>query len=305
VVQGLVHNDRMAGSANGRRRIAVTGATGGLGGRVARSLDAAGAALRLVVRDALRAPQLANADVAEATYADAEAMRAALTGVETLFMVSAAEAPDRVSLHATVVDAAVAAGVDRIVYTSFAAAGPQTTFTFGRDHWHAEQHIIGSGLTYTFLRDNLYLDMYPRFVGADGVLAGPGGDGRAAAVARDDVADAAIAVLLDDSGRDDGQTYNLTGPAAISFAEAAAAMAAVTGRSIRYHAESVDEAYASRASYGRPKWEVDGWVTSYTCVAAGDLQAVSDDVPRLTGHPATSFGDYLGRHPQDWAHLRA
>ena len=293
----------MTDQLNVRRRIAVTGSTGAVGGRVANALAAAGVPLRLVVRDGSRAPQLANSEVAEATYGDADAMRTALAGVDTLFMVSAAEAANRVLLHTTAVDAAVAAGVERVVYTSFAAAGPRATFTFGRDHWYTEQHIRRAGLTFTFLRDNMYLDMLPRFVGASGVLAGPAGDGVLAGVVRDDVADVAVAVLLDQSGRDDNQTYDLTGPAAISFEEAAAAMSAVTGRPIRYHAETIDEAYESRASYGRPQWEVDGWVTSYTAVAVGDLEEVSDDVPRLTGHQAISFEEYLQRHPEDWAHL--
>src|SRR5215217_4645184 len=142
--------------------IAVTGATGGLGGRVARRLAGRGVAQRLVVRDAARAPELDGAEVAEAT-------RRALDGVATLLLVSASEAADRVKLHTTAVDAAVAAGVERVVYTSFFGAAPDCTFTFGRDHWHTEQALAASGLRSTFLRDNLYIDFLPLLAGADGV----------------------------------------------------------------------------------------------------------------------------------------
>src|SRR5215216_2726961 len=90
--------------------IAVTGATGGLGGRVARRLAGRGVAQRLVVRDAARAPQLDGAEVAVATYGDGEAMRRALDGVATLLLVPASEAADRVKLHTTAVDAAVRPG---------------------------------------------------------------------------------------------------------------------------------------------------------------------------------------------------
>src|SRR5690348_15415912 len=98
--------------------IAVTGATGAIGGRVARSLAEQGADLRLIVRDPVRAPSL-DADVQQASYDDVDAMRNALTGVHTFFFVSASEDARRVRLHTGVVDAAVAAGVERIVYLSY------------------------------------------------------------------------------------------------------------------------------------------------------------------------------------------
>src|SRR5215213_7050237 len=204
--------------------IAVTGATGGLGGRVARRLAGRGVGQRLVVRDAARAPELDGAEVAEATYGDGEAMRRALDGVATLLLVSASEAADRVRLHTTAVDAAVAAGVGRVVYTSFFGAAPDCTFTFGRDHWHTEEALRASGLRSTFLRDNLYIDFLPLMAGPDGVIRGPAGDGRLAAVARDDIADVAVAVLLGDPGRHDGRGYDMTGPEALTLAEVAAAL---------------------------------------------------------------------------------
>ena len=283
--------------------VAVTGATGHLGGRVAAALAAAGVRQRLVVRDPSRAPELPGADVATATYADAEAMRAALIGVRSLVLVSGSEAVDRVAQHRTAVDAAVAAGVERIVYTSFVGAGPACTFTFGRDHWFTEEHIRGSGLRFTFLRDNLYLDIFPLLVGKDGVIRGPAGEGRVAAVARDDAADAAVAVVLDESGRHDGRTFDLTGPRSITMFEVAATLSSIVGRDISYYAESLEEAYASRMPSGHPRWEVDGWVTSYAAIAAGELEQVSDAVPSLTGHPATSFEEFLTTHPEAWAHL--
>ena len=175
--------------------IAVTGATGGLGGRVARRLAERGVGQRLVVRDPGRAPELAGAEVAAGSYDDPDGLRRAFEGAATLFMVSASEDPDRLRLHANVVDAAVGAGVERVVYTSFYGAGPECTFTFGRDHWHTEQRIRDSGLRHTFLRDNLYIDFMPLLVGPDGVIRGPAADGRVAAVARDDIADVAVAVL--------------------------------------------------------------------------------------------------------------
>ncbi|MGN9795810.1 NmrA family NAD(P)-binding protein [Streptomyces sp. OZ13] len=284
--------------------IAVTGASGRVGGRVARRLSGADAATRLIGRDPTRLPELSGATVARpASYGDGEAMRRALDGAQTLFMVSAHEAPDRVKEHCTAVDAAVAAGVERIVYVSFVGAAPDATFTFARDHWHTEQYIRSCGVRHTFLRDNFYLAAFPSMTGKDGVLRGPGGQGRVAAVAHDDIADAAAAVLLDGSRTHDRVVYDLTGPEAFTLAEAARTLSEVTGRTVRYHLESRDEAYASRAGYGAEDWEVTGWVSSYEAIARGEMATVSDAVPRLTGHPAQGLRDYLAAHPGSWRHL--
>jgi uncharacterized protein YbjT (DUF2867 family) len=276
--------------------IAVTGATGGIGGRVARRLADRGVTQRLVVRDAGRAPSLPGAGVAVAgDFGDADAMREVLRGVHTLLLVSASEAADRLDRHRSAVDAAVAAGVQRVVYTSFLGAAPACTFTFGRDHWHTEQLLRASGLAYTFLRDNLYLDVLAHFVGEDGVIRGPAADGRVGAVARDDVADVAVAALL--GAAHDGRTYDLTGPESLTFAEVAEELEAAAGRRIAYHPETMEEAYASRAQYGAPDWEVAGWVTTYAAVAAGELDVVTDAVAEVAGHPPMSLVDYLTANP--------
>ena len=274
--------------------LAVTGGTGGIGGRVARRLAGAGVAQRLVVRDAARAPELPGTDVVVAEYADRAAVERALAGVETVFMVSGAEHPERVGQHVTFVDAAVAAGVSHLVYLSFYGAAPDATFTLARDHWATEQHIRASGLRYTFLRDNLYLDFVPLLAGDDGVIRGPAGDGRVAAVARDDIADVAAAVLRR-PGDHDGMTYDLTGPEAITLGEAAAILSARTGRTFTYRPETLAEAYASRAGHGAPDWQVDAWVSTYTAIASGELAGVSDTVARIAGHPPLSLEALLSR----------
>jgi len=127
--------------------IAVTGATGDVGSRLVTRLAAAGAWLRLVVRDRTRAPELPTAGVRQASgYASAQEMRSALEGVDTVFLIPAAESADRVEQQRTAVDAAVAAGVRRIVYLSLIGATGDATFTLARDHWHTEQIIRQTGL---------------------------------------------------------------------------------------------------------------------------------------------------------------
>jgi uncharacterized protein YbjT (DUF2867 family) len=272
--------------------IAVTGATGYVGGRVARLLAAAGHRQRLVVRDPARAPELPGATVVQASYADDA--RPALDGIDCLLMVSASEAPDRLAQHRSFVDAAADAGVRHVVYVSFYGAAPDATFTLARDHWATEEHLRAAGVTYTFLRDNLYADFLPYMAGDEGVIRGPAADGRAAVVARDDIAEAAAAVLTAPAEHAD-VTYQLTGPQALTLHEAAAIVSEVTGRTITYHAESVAEAYSSRARYGAPGWQVDAWVSTYTAIAAGELAGVTDDVARLTGHAPTPLAEVIRR----------
>ncbi|MDQ7903125.1 SDR family oxidoreductase [Phytohabitans sp. ZYX-F-186] len=276
--------------------LAVTGATGRLGRRVAERLSASGTPQRLVVRDPERAPSLPGAEVVRAEYADGAAAQRALAGVTTLFMVSGAEEPGRVETHRTFVDAAVAAGVRHVVYTSFFGAAPDATFTLARDHWATEQHIAASGLDATILRDNLYIDFFPLMVGDDGVLRGPAGEGRVAAVTQDDIADAAVAVLREPAEHVNAR-YDLTGPAALTLREVAATITEVTGRQVSYQDESLNEAYASRAAYGAPAWQVDAWVSTYTAIAAGELDGVTTAVATLTGHPATSLAEHLSALP--------
>ncbi|MFJ3670779.1 SDR family oxidoreductase [Streptomyces sp. NPDC090106] len=272
--------------------LVVTGATGRLGGRVARLLAGQGVPQRLLVRTPGRAPDLPGAAVVQAGYGDQGAVVRALRGADTVLMVSASETPDRLAEHRTFVDAAAEAEVRHLVYVSFFGAAPDATFTLARDHFHTEEHIRASGMAYTFLRDNLYADFVPHLVGEDGVVRGPAGQGRAAFVAQDDIAEAAVAVLTR-PGAHAGATYDLTGPEALTLDEAAAVLGKVQGRGVTYQPETVDEAYASRASYGAPRWQLDAWVSTYTAIAAGELDGVDDAVPRLTGHPATPLADVL------------
>lgn len=272
--------------------LAVTGSTGYLGGLVARELAAAGSPQRLLVRDPGRAPELAGAVPLVLTYADAVQARAVLQGVKTLFMVSAAEAEDRLQQHYAFVDAAAEAGVRHIVYTSFFGAAPDSVFTLGRDHYATEERIKASGMDYTFLRDNFYLDFLPLLAGEDGVIRGPAGDGVVAAVARADIARSAVTVLRDPALHV-GRTYDLTGPEDISLARAAELLTAGTGRTITFRNETLEEAYASRAPYGAPPWQVNAWVSTYSAIAAGDLAGPTSAVHELTGREPLSLAQFL------------
>jgi len=233
-----------------------------------------------------------GAEVREASsYGIHDEMRAALDGVETLFLIPAKESPDRLEQHFTAVDAAVDAGVRRIVYLSF-VGGTGSSFTLGREHAATEEHVVASGLPWVFPRMNLYMDFIPSMVGADGVIRGPAGSGRVAAVLRDDIADAVAAVLADPELHE-GRAYDLTGPEAFTLAEAAEEMSRAWHKRVEFVDETLEEARASRTVYGAPDWEVEAWISSYVAIANGELERVSGDVERLTGHPPVSLPDYV------------
>ena len=282
--------------------IAVTGATGEVGGRVARRLAERGIAQRLVVRDPSRAPELEGAEVAQASdYEATDEMEAALRGAQTMFLASGEEAHNRVDQHKAAVDAAKAAGVERIVYLSFYGASPDTAFTFGRDHFHTEEHIKASGLSYAFSRDNIYLDFIPFFAGPDGAIRGPGGDGRFAPVARDDIADVVVELITNPDR--DGQAYEVASDEAYTLAEAAERLGKAIGREVTYVDETMDEAWAARRPSGEPDWVIEGWITTYVAIANGELAEPTSTVKDLTGHDPQRLEAFLEQHPESYEHL--
>ncbi len=282
--------------------IGVTGSTGQLGCRVATRLAALGQAQRLIVRDLARAPRLAGAEMVQASYEDGPSMRAALSGIQTLFLVSG-YGHTRLEQHYSAIDAASAAGVERIVYTSFLAAAPLATFTHAREHYLTEERIRASRCRYTFLRPTFYLDRAPRWFSSEGVIQGPAGNGTITWVSRDDLADVAVAVLTT-SGHD-GASYEITGSRALTLAQAAEEFSRVTGLSTSYQPETLEEARASRMKYNPTVWELEAWVSTYVAIATGEMSVVSCTVQALTGHAPQTLADYIRQHPESYQHITA
>ncbi|MGZ5373795.1 MAG: SDR family oxidoreductase [Aeromicrobium sp.] len=272
--------------------LGITGSTGRIGGLIARHLDTAGIPARLLVRERSRAPKLLLAKVGVCSYDDAEASRKALDGVEVLFMASDHESPDRVDEHRAFIGAAAAAGVRHVIYLSFIGASARSVFTLARDHAATEEYIRNSAMTWTFLRDNLCSEMFPHFADSEGVIRGPAGAGRVAPVSQIDVA-AVAATILRDPQTHSHSTYDLTGPEALTLTEIAAILTRVTGKPYTFVNETLAEARASRAHYGAPDWQVDAWISTYTAIRDGELNAVSSDIGRLLGRPALGFAQAL------------
>ena len=272
--------------------IGITGVTGKLGSYVADLVDKKGIASIHLARSPERAKVYASAEIRKIVYANTPEIVEALKGIDVLLMVSARENPERVKEHKSFLDAAKLAGVQHIVYTSFYGADEKATFTLSRDHAQTEAYIKELGFTYTFLRDNFYLDFFIDMALDNGEIRGPAGSGKVSAVARKDTSRVAAEILLHPK-KWENQSLNLTGPEDLSMEEIVALLSKVTGNSITYVNESVEEAYESRKKWPAETWEYDTWVSTYTAIKVGEQAGVSTDVEKVLGHPASSLLDLL------------
>ena len=272
--------------------IGITGVTGKLGSYVADLVDKKGIASIHLARSPERATVYASAEIRKMVYANTPEVVEALKGIDVLLMVSARENPERVEEHKSFLDAAKLAEVQHIVYTSFYGADEKATFTLSRDHAQTEAYIKKLGFTYTFLRDNFYLDFFIDIALENGEIRGPAGRGRVPAVARKDTSRVAAEILLNPKEWEN-QTLNLTGPEDLSMEEIVALLSKESGKTITYVDESVEEAYESRKKWPAQTWEYDAWVSTYTAIKAGEQAGVSTDVEMVLGRPAMSLIDVL------------
>ena len=272
--------------------IGMTGVTGKLGSYVADLVDKKGIASVHLARSPERAKVDASAEIRKIVYANTPEVVEALKGINVLLMVSARENPERVKEHKSFLDAAKLAGVQHIVYTSFYGADEKATFTLSRDHAQTEAYIKELGFTYTFLRDNFYLDLFIDIALENGEIRGPAGSGLVSAVVRKDTSRVATEILLH-AKKWENQTLNLTGPEDLSMEEIVAHLSKETGNSIRYVDESLEEAYESRKKWPAQTWEYDAWVSTYTAIKVGEQAGVATDVEKVLGYPASSILDIL------------
>ena len=272
--------------------IGITGVTGNLGSYVADLVDKKGIASVHLARSPERAKIYESAEIRRMSYTNTPEVVEALKGIDILLMVSARENPERVKEHKEFLNAAKLAEVQHIVYTSFYGADEKATFTLSRDHAQTEAYIKELGFTYTFLRDNFYLDFLIDMALENGEIRGPAGSGLVSAVARKDTSRVAAEILLNPKEWEN-QSLNLTGPENLSMQEIVALLSKESGKTITYVDESLEEAYESRKKWPAQTWEYDAWVSTYTAIKVGEQAGVSTDIEKVLGHPASSLLDIL------------
>ena len=273
-------------------KIAVTGVTGNLGGMVARLCKKNKIEVRNLARNVEKAEKLGFYNVFKSSYDKSADTVKSLEGIEVLFMVSGSENPNRVQQHKDFIDAAKVAGVSHVIYLSFYNASKNSIFTLGRDHYATEEYIKENGFKYTFLRDNFYADFFVDLCREYGEIKGPAGNGKVSAVVRSDVSEVA-AKILENPGKWENQTLNMTGPEELSMTEIVKAVSEYFGKEIKYIEETMEEAYESRKIWKAEQWEYDSWVSTYTAIAENEQSGISNDIEKVLGRKATSLVEYL------------
>ena len=229
-------------------------------------------------------------------FDDPASLPAAFDGVDVLLVVSAGYAEDDVVLarHGAVADAAAAAGVRHLIYTSLAASGESMTIAV--PHRWSEDRFAAGPFTTTMLRNGLYTEV-PVGLAAAGVaqaaatgeFAAPFGQGRLSVVAKQDLADAAVRVAAESdrdlaagrASRHAGRVYELEGDTAVGGEDLARILAEVLGRPVAYRAASLAETRAALEGSGPEPYQIGHALSLFSNVIAGRAQAAGSDLPAL------------------------
>jgi uncharacterized protein YbjT (DUF2867 family) len=282
--------------------ILVTGATGTIGSQLVSELKGKNdVAVRVGVRNAAKAEALKGGNVTpvDFEYTRTDLIQKAVEGVEKLFLVTPFS-QDQVDLAARLIDYAKAAGVKHIVKLSAFGSDFEPGIQLGRWHRAVERYISGSGVKYTFLRPNNFMENFLNYYppGPDGNIYLPWGQGACSFIAGADIA-AVAATALTSAGHED-KAYVLTGPEAFTIGQAAATLSEVSGRKANY--VDVPEAAAKQAmlGMGMPEWMVDGMMELHAIDKAGYAAQVTDEVRKITGRAPISFAQFARQHAARW-----
>ncbi|MET0865352.1 MAG: SDR family oxidoreductase [Nakamurella sp.] len=269
-------------------KILVTGATGTIGSILVPRLTSGGHSVRALVHNPERAPQIAGtgAEVVSADFADQLSIRAGLRGVDAVFL-ACGNVPQQVAYECAVIDEAARSGVGRIVKLS--ARGAQLGSPVAYWDWHAqiERHLEGSGIPSTVLRPGFLMTNLLASAGQvrqQGSLFAPVADARIAMIDPADVAAVAEVALTDDGHQ--GNTYVLTGPAAISYQQVAGELSAATGRPIGFVDIPPEAATSAMVAAGVPPFVAKQVGTVFDELRLGVQAETTGTVPLITGQPA-------------------
>ncbi|MFJ8471978.1 SDR family oxidoreductase [Kitasatospora sp. NPDC094011] len=273
----------------------VTGATGQLGRLVVEGLLAAVPAseIRVLVRDAAKVGEWAERGVRvqEADYGRPESLAGAFAAGDRVLLISGNEFGHRVAQHGAVIDAAKAAGVALLAYTSVLAA-PTATFRIAEEHQGTEELLRASGVPFALLRNGWYTENYTAGAAASvaaGEVFGSSGAGRVATAPRRDYADAAVAVLTGEGHED--RVYELSGDADWSMDEYAAELASASGSPVVYRDVTPAEQVRRLVAAGLPEGFAEIFADTDAAVVKGQLGLRTGDLARLIGRPTVPLAE--------------
>lgn len=281
--------------------ILITAATGQVGGEAARELLRAGAPVRVLVRDPSRTTGLAGAEVVGGSFEDDASIARAVDGVDAMLL-AGRDNPDAVNQHRRVLEHAQRAGVRHVVKLSAIGAGPDSPVALMREHHEIDQEVREGPAAWTLLKPHLYMQNLLRAAEAvrrDGILVAPMGDKRFPFVDTRDLG-AAAAVVLTDPEAHTGQTYSLTGPAALGYDEIAEALAAVAGRPATYEPVAPDAHEAGLLAAGLPGWRAFDLAHIASAYGPADREP-TPTLEQLLGKPPRSLPEFLEDHRDTFA----
>ena len=287
----------MSNAAQPDRPVLVTGATGNTGRALVDALTRRGAPVRAMVRSGADRGKLpAGVPAVVADFDDPESIAAALTGAERAYLVtpSSEQAEDQQRRFA---DQAAKAGLGHLVVLSQLGAEEGSPVRFLRYHAAVEQHVRDFGIPYTFLRPNLFFQGLLTVAGsiaAEGRLYAPIGDAKVSAVDVRDIAAVAVAVLTGQGH--EGQTYEITGPEALSYHDVAATLSQVLGKPVRYIDVPPQAALESMRKAGMPEWNAAAVTEIYGAFATGAFAHTTNVMAQVTGRPPTRFEQFARDH---------
>lgn len=279
--------------------ILITGATGHLGalatGFLLQRTDASGIAV--MARDPARVADL-HVNIRAGDYDDPCSLHTAFKGVDKLYFISSPDVTRREQQHLNVVEAAVQAGVKQVIYTSFQRkaddpASPVASVT--RSHIVTENALRRSGIPFTILRHNLYLEYVPLFAGEHvirtGVIYQPSGKGRAAFASRKDMAEAAAGILL--GAGHENKTYDFSNTRSWSYGDVAAILTEISGKKITHVSPSPAEFKTSLLHAGVPDEAVDVSAAFSLAIKAGEFDTPGTELQTLLGRAPLGAEEYL------------
>jgi uncharacterized protein YbjT (DUF2867 family) len=278
------------------RKILLTGVTGTIGSFLIEQMAASGEQGQVMVRSREKAAELESLGFKTfiGDFNEPETLPPALEGVEKLFLLSVAN-PRQVEMQGNMVEAARVAGVRHLVKLSAGCAGPDLPTPIKRWHYETEQQIKRSGMSYTFLRPNCFMQnslKWVRTIREKGFFQMPIGDAVVSQVDARDIAAVAAAVLTGD-GRHEGQTYEITGSKALSFEEVADDFSNALGKPVIYKRTSYEESRAHMMKTGMEEWLANAVTETYRFMSAGGAADVTDVVPQVTGREAIPFSQFV------------
>src|SRR5262247_2863430 len=280
--------------------ILVTGATGTNGRLVVQALLAAGARVRAMVQDSSRAADLARAgaELAVADFDRPDTLDAALAGIERSLLLSAVD-HRLVERETRFVERATRAGLRHLVKFSAIGAHPAASFSFGRQHGAAERMIVDSGLAFTFVQPNFFMQNLlwsAETIKARGELYSSLGSTPASHVDARDIAAVITSALTDPTDRHAGQVHLVTGPAALSFDDVAGIFSRLLQRPVRYQPLSDEQLRTGLLAAGQSEWQAAALVELNIYARQGHASVVTDTVQRITGRPARTLEQWLRDH---------